>query len=103
MTDPVFRLGMIGAGRMGRTHLRALAGSRSVAVTSIAEPVVAAHAAVAAPGRTLFTSAADMLAAGGIDGVLITAPSDLHVELIDRKSTRLNSSHIQKSRMPSSA
>ena len=82
MTDPVFRLGMIGAGRMGRTHLRALAGSRSVAVTSIAEPVVAAHAAVAAPGRTLFTSAADMLAAGGIDGVLITAPSDLHVELI---------------------
>ena len=25
------------------------------------------------------------------------------VELVDRKSTRLNSSHIQKSRMPSSA
>ena len=27
----------------------------------------------------------------------------LSIELIDRKSTRLNSSHIQKSRMPSSA
>ena len=26
-----------------------------------------------------------------------------HVEALDRKSTRLNSSHIQKSRMPSSA
>ena len=25
------------------------------------------------------------------------------IELLDRKSTRLNSSHIQKSRMPSSA
>ena len=29
--------------------------------------------------------------------------NDRSVELIDRKSTRLNSSHIQKSRMPSSA
>ena len=26
-----------------------------------------------------------------------------HLERLDRKSTRLNSSHIQKSRMPSSA
>ena len=30
----------------------------------------------------------------------ILGPIDLH---LDRKSTRLNSSHIQKSRMPSSA
>ena len=82
MTERVFRLGMIGAGRMGRTHLRALAGSTSVAVTSIAEPVAAAHAAVEAPGRAIFSTADDLLDAGGIDGVLITAPSDLHVELI---------------------
>lgn len=82
MTDGAFRLGMIGAGRMGRTHLRALAGSSSVVVTSIAEPVPAAHAAVEAPGRRIFTSTADLLDAGRIDGVLITAPSDLHVELI---------------------
>ena len=34
---PPFRLGLIGAGRMGRTHLRALAGSPRVAVTAIAE------------------------------------------------------------------
>ena len=31
------------------------------------------------------------------------APDILVTELLDRKSTRLNSSHIQKSRMPSSA
>ena len=30
-------------------------------------------------------------------------PKDRRVNKIDRKSTRLNSSHIQKSRMPSSA
>lgn len=84
MSERVFRLGMIGAGRMGRTHLRALAGSTSVVVTSIAEPVAAARAAIEAPGRAVFASAADLLDVGGIDGVLITAPSDLHVELISQ-------------------
>ena len=41
-------------------------------------------------------------------GNLLPPGSPLHVSnftlnLLDRKSTRLNSSHIQKSRMPSSA
>ena len=37
--------------------------------------------------------------------IMVTAldPSEERVKGIDRKSTRLNSSHIQKSRMPSSA
>ena len=35
--------------------------------------------------------------------VLAAPPPDTTVAFLDRKSTRLNSSHIQKSRMPSSA
>jgi predicted dehydrogenase len=31
-----FGMGLIGAGRMGRTHLRALAGSGVVTVTAVA-------------------------------------------------------------------
>ena len=38
----------------------------------------------------------------GADALFVEAPRDIE-ELKDRKSTRLNSSHIQKSRMPSSA
>ena len=53
---PPFRLGLIGAGRMGRTHLRALAGSERVAVTAIAEMSAAARSAVDAPGVTVFAS-----------------------------------------------
>ena len=34
---------------------------------------------------------------------LIAAAAKKKVRVLDRKSTRLNSSHIQKSRMPSSA
>ena len=43
-----FGIGLIGAGRMGRTHLRALAGSDVVKVAAIAEMSPAAREAVAA-------------------------------------------------------
>ena len=38
-----------------------------------------------------------------VTGMSITSVALLALGLLDRKSTRLNSSHIQKSRMPSSA
>ena len=77
-----FRLGLVGAGRMGRTHLRALAGSERVAVTAIAEMSAAAREAAAAPGVALHASLAGMLDAGAIDGVLIAAPTDQHGAII---------------------
>jgi len=77
-----FRLGLVGAGRMGRTHLRALAGSERVAVTAIAEMSPAARQAVSAPGVTVYASAAEMLDAAAIDGVLIAAPTDQHGAVI---------------------
>ena len=35
--------------------------------------------------------------------LIVTKPDNVPIVGLDRKSTRLNSSHIQKSRMPSSA
>lgn len=77
-----FRLGLIGAGRMGRTHLRALAGSQQLAVTAIAEMSAAARDAVAAPGVSLYESPAAMLADASLDGVLVVAPTDQHGAII---------------------
>ena len=89
---PPFRLGLIGAGRMGRTHLRALAGSEQVAVTAIAEMSAAAREAVpregAAPGLTLHASVAEMLDAAAVDGVLIVAPTDQHGAIIAEVAAR---------------
>ena len=78
----MFRIGLIGAGRMGRTHLRALAGNSKVAVTAVVEPAAASRASVAAAGRAVFERVDQLLDAGGIDGVLIAAPSDRHAELV---------------------
>ena len=83
-----FRIGLIGAGRMGRTHLRALAGSDVVKVTAIAEMSPAARETVAAPGLTLHESVTDMLDQAALDGVLIVAPTDQHGAIIAEVAAR---------------
>jgi myo-inositol 2-dehydrogenase / D-chiro-inositol 1-dehydrogenase len=80
----MFRLGLIGAGRMGRTHLRALSGSEAVRVVAVAEPSEQARTAVQRHGIATYSDVAAMLQAGGLDGVLVAAPSTLHLGLVAR-------------------
>lgn len=87
MRERVFRFGLIGAGRMGRTHLRALARSTTVEVTAVVEPVAAARAAMAETGRAVFEDVVQLLAAGGIDGVLIAAPTPRHIDIVTQVAT----------------
>jgi|HubBroStandDraft_1064217.scaffolds.fasta_scaffold06015_2 myo-inositol 2-dehydrogenase/D-chiro-inositol 1-dehydrogenase len=83
-----FGIGLVGAGRMGRTHLRALAGSDLVRVTAIAEPSAAARAEVAAPGVSVHESVKEMLDQAELDGVLIAAPTDQHGAVIAEVAAR---------------
>lgn len=78
----VFRLGLIGAGRMGRTHLRALADSSIVTITAIAEPSEQQRRQLASSAIPVHETVDAMLQAGDIDGVLIAAPTTLHLELV---------------------
>lgn len=84
MTGEQFRIGLIGAGRMGRTHLRALADSPRVAVTAVAEPFARARESLDATAMRVFASIDELLDSGAIDGVLIAAPSDRHAEIVER-------------------
>jgi myo-inositol 2-dehydrogenase / D-chiro-inositol 1-dehydrogenase len=79
-----FRLGLVGAGRMGMTHLDALAGSRAVTVVGIADPNHDVRKAVAVTGYPIYSDLGSLLDAGGVDGVLIAAPTDLHVDLVEQ-------------------
>lgn len=67
---------------MGRTHLRALAGLETVAVTAIAEPMPQTRSQVSETWLPAYASVADMLAAEALDGLLIAAPSDQHLRII---------------------
>jgi myo-inositol 2-dehydrogenase/D-chiro-inositol 1-dehydrogenase len=78
----IFRMGLLGAGRMGRTHLRALAGSDILRVAAVTDPLESARAAVEAPGISVHADLASMLRAGGLDGVLIASSSDTHLASI---------------------
>ncbi len=77
-----FRLGLAGAGRMGRTHLRALDGSDLVTVAAIAEPSAPSREAVAGLGVPVHSSVAALVDREALDGVLICAPTDAHAEVI---------------------
>jgi myo-inositol 2-dehydrogenase / D-chiro-inositol 1-dehydrogenase len=78
----IFRMGLLGAGRMGRTHLRALAHSDVVRIVAVADPLESARVAVDAPGISVHADLAAMLRAGGLDGVLIASSSDAHLTAI---------------------
>lgn len=81
------RLGLLGAGRMGRNHLRAIAGSTTVRVTALAEPSAAAREALAsegAGGAKVYADLEAMLESGEIDAALVCVPSDLHLATIQR-------------------
>jgi Oxidoreductase family, NAD-binding Rossmann fold/Oxidoreductase family, C-terminal alpha/beta domain len=80
----IFRLGLVGAGRMGRTHLGALGGSERLRVVAVTEPAAAARRAVDAPGIAVHADLDAMLKAGGLDGVLVAAPSTLHLDTVRR-------------------
>jgi myo-inositol 2-dehydrogenase/D-chiro-inositol 1-dehydrogenase len=80
----VFRLGLVGAGRMGRTHLRALASSDVVRVVAVTEPAAPIRQALDAPGLAVYADLDAMLRAGGLDGVLVAAPSDRHLAIVRR-------------------
>jgi len=85
---PPFRLGLIGAGRMGRTHLRGLAGSERVAVTAIAEVSEATRRTVPDVGAPVYPGIAEMLDSETLDGVLIVVPTDRHLQVITEVAAR---------------
>jgi myo-inositol 2-dehydrogenase/D-chiro-inositol 1-dehydrogenase len=78
-------MGLVGAGRMGATHLRALAGSVETPVVAVAEPVAALReAAAGAYGLAAYESVDQLLDTDSVDGVLIVTPSPTHLEVIEK-------------------
>ena len=78
------RLAVIGAGRMGRVHLNALAGAPSIDVCAVVEPVASLRVEAGVSGIATYETLAELLDGGVVDAALIAASTDSHVELIER-------------------
>lgn len=83
MTLP-FRLALVGAGRIGAYHAHTLAGSEQVRIAAVVDPRPAAAAAIGDPDTRRHGSIDELLDAGGVDGVLLAAPTVLHKQLVER-------------------
>ena len=76
---------VLGAGRMGQTHIRTLAGIRNARVAVVADPDAAAAergAAVARAGRWT-TDPLEAIVDPGVDAVVIVTPTSTHAALIE--------------------
>jgi myo-inositol 2-dehydrogenase/D-chiro-inositol 1-dehydrogenase len=78
------RIAVVGAGRMGRVHLRALRAAERARAVAVVEPVPEARAAAADDGLAAHATVDELLAAGGFDAVLVAAPTDLHRGLVEQ-------------------
>ena len=77
------RIAVLGAGRIGQVHAKAVRSVEGAVLHSITDPVEEAARAVAAEhGCAVATM--DEVEAGGADAVLICTPTDTHADLIER-------------------
>ena len=82
VSDRPVRVGLIGAGRMGRAHLQALADARDVQTAAVVEPLERIRDELRALGVPTFAQVDELLAAGDVDAAIVAAPTDLHLELV---------------------
>ncbi len=76
---------VLGAGRMGQTHIRNLAGIADARVVAVADPVAEAAEAGRAMARAewAFTDPHEAINAAGVEVVVIVTPTNTHAELIE--------------------
>ena len=86
MTVETLRYGIIGAGMMGREHVRNLALIPGSKVTALADPDEnsrAESARAVGDGVKLFSDHRDLLESGEVDAILVASPNDTHKAILE--------------------
>ncbi len=80
----MLKVGLIGAGRIGRIHGRNVAARPDATLVAVADADAAAARSVAAQSGAETATVDAVLAAPDIAAVLVCAPTDMHADLIER-------------------
>ncbi|NGO53061.1 Gfo/Idh/MocA family protein [Allomesorhizobium camelthorni] len=75
------RIGLVGAGLIGITHMETIARTDGFRLTGIVDPGPSAAEITKARGVPLHASVEAMIAAGDADGVIVATPNELHVSI----------------------
>ncbi|MGN7252794.1 MULTISPECIES: Gfo/Idh/MocA family protein [unclassified Arthrobacter] len=78
MTKTPLRIGLIGAGRMGRSHAQFIAANPDTELTAVADPINSELSS--AYGAEQFDNYEALIAGAKVDAVIIATPNDTHVE-----------------------
>ena len=78
------RFGVLGAGRIGRVHSKAIAGTPGARLAAVADPVAAAAQDMADAYGCAIRDIDAIIGADDIDAVVICTPTDTHADLIEQ-------------------
>lgn len=78
------RFAVLGAGRIGQVHARAIASVDGAELVAIADPVAAAAESIAEKYGCDIRSIDAIAASDDVDAVVICTPTDTHADLIER-------------------
>ena len=78
------RFGLLGAGRIGKVHARAIAGTAGARLVAVADVVAPAAEAIAGLYGAEVRSIEAIEAAGDVEAVVLCTPTDTHADLIER-------------------
>ena len=76
------RIGLLGAGRIGKVHAKAIAATPGARLVAVADAVDAAAQSLGAQYGANVRAVDEIVAAADIDAVFITSPTDTHADLI---------------------
>lgn len=78
------RFGLLGAGRIGKVHAKAVSANPDATLAAVADPFAEAAAAIVAQYGCAVRTIDQIEAADDIDAVVICTPTDTHADLIER-------------------
>ncbi|MGH6760276.1 MAG: inositol 2-dehydrogenase [Phyllobacterium sp.] len=78
------RFGLLGAGRIGKVHAKAISENRDASLVAVADAFPTAANELAANYGCAIRTIEEIEASGDIDAVIICTPTDTHADLIER-------------------
>ena len=77
-------IGLLGAGRIGKVHAAAIAGTPNARLVAVADAFPAPANELAAEHGATVRTIDEIMADTDVDAVFITTPTDMHSDLIER-------------------